>query len=105
MSDTTGLGGEHDQPNIDPAILRGLTEGRYSRRQMIKAGAAGALGLSLSGFLAACGAAGTNPGSGGTTAAGGVGTPAWWAQQKKGGTFQFANWPYYIDVTNHGKSH
>jgi spermidine/putrescine transport system substrate-binding protein len=105
VSDTTGLGGEHDQPIIDPALLRGLTEGRYSRRQMLKAAGAGALGLSFSGFLAACGAAGTNPSGGGTTAAGGVGTAEWWAQQKKGGTFQFANWPYYMDISNHGKSH
>ena len=105
MSDTTGLGGEHEQPIIDPAFLRGLTEGRYSRRQLLRAAGAGALGVSLSGFLAACGAAGTNPGGGGTTAAGGVGTASWWAQQKKGGVFQFANWPYYIDVTNHGKTH
>jgi spermidine/putrescine transport system substrate-binding protein len=105
VSDTTGLGGEHEQPTIDPALLRGLTEGRYSRRQLIKAAGAGALGMSLSGFLAACGAAGTNPGSGGTTSAGAVGTAEWWAQQKKGGTFQFANWPYYMDISNHGKSH
>ena len=106
MSDTTGLGGEHEQPTIDTALLRGLTESRYSRRQLIKAAGAGALGLSFSGFLAACGAAGTNPSGGGTTSgAGAVGSPEWWAKQKKGGTFQFANWPYYIDVSNHGKSH
>lgn len=105
MSDTTGFGGEHESSNIDPALFRGLTEGRYSRRQMLKAAGAGALGLSLSGFLAACGAAGTNPGGAPTTTAGALGTPDWWAQQKKGGTFQFANWPYYMDISNHGKSH
>ena len=55
MSDTPGLGDE--QPTIDPTLLRGLTEGRYSRRQMLKVAGAGALGFSLSGFLAACGAA------------------------------------------------
>src|SRR5262249_50033460 len=72
---------------------------------MLKAAGAGALGLSFSGFLAACGAAGTNPGGAATTTAGAVGTTAWWAKQKKQGVLQFANWPYYIDVTNHGKSH
>ena len=104
MSDTTGLGDE--PPTLDPAVLRGLTEGRYSRRQMLKAAGAGALGISFSGFLAACGAAGTNPGSGGTTTgAAAVGSAQWWAKQKKTGTLDFGNWPYYIDVTNHGKSH
>ncbi len=106
MSDTTGLGDQYEPTSIDPALLRGLTDGRYSRRQLLKAAGAGALGVSFSGFLAACGAAGTNPTTGGTTSgAGAVGSSAWWAKQKKGGVFQFANWPYYIDVTNHGKSH
>ena len=102
MSDATGLGDEHQQPLIDPALLRGLTEGRYSRRQLLKAAGAGALGLSFSGVLAACGAAGTSPGKGKTTSGGAnaVGSPEWWAKQKPGGVFQFANWPYYIDTKN-----
>jgi spermidine/putrescine transport system substrate-binding protein len=103
VSDETGLGGEHEQPTIDPALLRGLTEARYSRRRLLQTAGAGALGISLSGFLAACGAAGTNPGGGGTTSGpDAVGSSEWWKQQKKAGTFQFANWPYYID-TDHGK--
>jgi spermidine/putrescine transport system substrate-binding protein len=105
VSDTPSLGGEHEQAPIDPALLRGLTESRYSRRQVLKAAGAGALGISLSGFLAACGAAGTNPSTGGTTTAGAVGSAEWWSKQKKTGVLDFGNWPYYIDVTNHGKSH
>jgi spermidine/putrescine transport system substrate-binding protein len=96
-----------DDQFIDPALLRGLTEGRYSRKQIIKAAGAGAFGVSVSGFLAACGAAGTNPTTKATTSAGAaaVGSSAWWAQQKKKGVLDFANWPLYIDVTNHGKDH
>jgi spermidine/putrescine transport system substrate-binding protein len=103
VSDAT----DHDDAQfLDPALLRGLTEGRYSRRHLLKVAGTGALGTGLAGFLAACGAAGTNPTTGGTTSgAAAVGSSEWWAQQKKGGTFQFANWPYYIDVTNHGKDH
>jgi spermidine/putrescine transport system substrate-binding protein len=106
VSDMTGLGDGHEPASIDPALLRGLTEGRYSRRQLLKAAGAGALGISFSGFLAACGAAGSNPSSGGTTSASGaVGSAEWWAMQKKQGVLDFANWPLYIDVSNHGKSH
>ena len=92
MTDTTGL--DDDQP-IDPALLRGLTEGRYSRRHLLKAAGAGVLGVSLSGVLAR-GAAAAHVGGPP------VGSKAWWAQQKKAGELDFANWPLYID-TNHGK--
>ena len=92
-----------EEPFIDPALLRGLTEERYSRRQLLQAAGAGALGVGLSGFLAACGAAGTNPGKGTTpTGAGAVGSAEWWAKQKPKGVLDFANWPLYIDVS-HGK--
>jgi spermidine/putrescine transport system substrate-binding protein len=94
-----------DEQFIDPALLRGLTEGRYSRGQLLKAAGAGAFGVSVSGFLAACGAAGTNPTTATTSGPAAVGSAGWWAQQKKQGVLDFANWPYYIDVTNHGKSH
>jgi spermidine/putrescine transport system substrate-binding protein len=98
---------DHDDAQfLDPAVLRGLTEGRYSRRQLLRAAGAGALGVSFSGFLAACGAAGTNPTTQGTTsAAAAVGSAEWWSKQKQQGVLDFANWPYYIDVSNHGKSH
>lgn len=96
---------QDDDQFIDPALLRGLTQGRYSRRQLLQAAGAGAFGVSVSGFLAACGAAGTNSSSGTTSGPTAVGSPEWWAKQKKGGTFQFANWPYYIDTSNHGKDH
>ncbi len=97
---------DYEDQFIDPALWRGLTEGRYSRGQLLKAAGAGAFGVSVSGFLAACGAAGTNPTTQATTSGpAAVGSAAWWGQQKKQGVLDFANWPLYIDVTNHGKDH
>jgi len=92
------------EPNIDPALLRGLTEPRYSRRQILRAGAVGAGSVSLAAILAACGtpAVTGNNGAASSGAAGGVGTPAWWSKQKLTHELNFANWPYYID-TAHGQ--
>jgi spermidine/putrescine transport system substrate-binding protein len=78
---------------IDPSVWRGLTQPRLSRRQL----GTGVGALSLTAFLAACGVKGATA-SGGATAAGGVGSPAWWAKQQLHHTVNFANWPYYIDV-------
>ncbi len=83
---------------LDPALLRGLTEPRYTRGQMLKRAAAGAAGITLGGALAACGVAGNS-----TTSAGSSSYWAkWWSKQKPTGVLNFANWPLYIDVS-HGK--
>jgi spermidine/putrescine transport system substrate-binding protein len=82
---------------IDPSILRGLTQPRLTRRQLLSSAGTGAGVLGLSGLLAACGVKGATT-SGGASPAGGVGTAAWWAKQKPTKTVNFANWPYYIDV-------
>ncbi len=84
-------------PAIDPAIWRGLTQRRVSRRQMLASAGAGAGALGLSAFLAACGVKGATT-SGHTVKAGGVGSASWWAKQKLHHTVNFGNWPYYIDV-------
>ena len=42
-------------PAIDPAIWRGLTQPRMSRRQLLASAGAGAGAIGLSGLLAACG--------------------------------------------------
>ncbi|MGH3050735.1 MAG: polyamine ABC transporter substrate-binding protein [Gaiellaceae bacterium] len=103
MTETNGL---PDEQPIDPALLRGLLEGRHSRSRVLKIAGASALGAGLSGFLAACGASGTSPttaaSAGTTNAAATVGSSAWWAKQKRAGVLDFANWPLYID-TSHGK--
>jgi spermidine/putrescine transport system substrate-binding protein len=90
--------GGHPPENLDPALLRGLTQPRLSRRDVLKYAGVGAGAVGLSAFLAACGA--KTPTSGATASAS-VGTAEWWSKQTKAGTLNFANWPYYID-TSHG---
>src|SRR5712691_2342042 len=82
---------------IDPAIWRGMTQRRMSRRQLLESAGVGAGALSLSAFLAACGVKGTTS-SGGKVKPGGIGSSSWWAKQKLHRKVNFANWPYYIDV-------
>jgi len=82
------------EQGIDPAILRGMTQRRISRRQL--GTGVGALGLGA--FLAACGVKGASATGGATPAAGSAGSSSWWSKQKLTKTVNFANWPYYIDV-------
>lgn len=88
---------EQQQP--DPALWRGLTQARTSRRGFLRAAGIGAGALSLSSILEACGTAGVSSSS---AAANGVGSAEWWSQQPETKTLNYANWPYYID-TAHGK--
>jgi spermidine/putrescine transport system substrate-binding protein len=92
-------------PSIDPALRRGLTQSRFSRRQMLRYAGVGAGSLGLAAFLAACGTKGALP-TGGPSGQGlpnaGIGTNAWWDKQTLNHKLEFANWPYYIDV-QHGK--
>ena len=91
ISPDSGAGG------VDPSIIRGLTQPRLSRRQMLTGAGAGAGMLGISAILSACGVKGVAT-TGGKVPAGGVGTAAWWAKQPHTKTVNFANWPYYIDV-------
>src|SRR5689334_20241510 len=84
---------EGQAQDIDPAIMRGLTQPRLSRRDLLRYGGAGALGLSA--LVSACGVRGATVTS--ATAAA-VGSPSWWAGQKLHHVVNFGNWPYYIDV-------
>jgi|HubBroStandDraft_6_1064221.scaffolds.fasta_scaffold67557_2 spermidine/putrescine transport system substrate-binding protein len=89
--------------HADPAVWRGLTARRVSRRGLLRAGglAAGAAtlagGTGLASLLAGCGDAA--PVAAVTEA---VGTTDWWSKQRLHHTVNFANWPDYIDVL-HGK--
>ncbi len=99
MNEKEGRGPDQGSPITDPAVWRGLTEPRISRRQLLASAGAGAGALGLSGFLAACGVKGaTSTKSSSTPTAGAVGSAAWWSKQKLHHTVNFANWPYYIDV-------
>jgi spermidine/putrescine transport system substrate-binding protein len=83
--------------DTDPAIMRGLTQPRFSRRDMLKYGGAGVLGLSA--LLSGCGVPGALDTA--ATSGGGAGSPSWWARQKLHRVVNFGNWPYYIDVLGH----
>jgi spermidine/putrescine transport system substrate-binding protein len=84
---------------IDPAIWRGLTQRRMSRRQLLASAGTGAGALGLTAFLAACGVKGATP-TAPAVKTGEMGSAAWWAKQKLHHTVNFGNWPYYIDVLN-----
>jgi spermidine/putrescine transport system substrate-binding protein len=88
-----------EQQPIDPALWRGLTQSRTSRRSFLRAAGAGAGALSLSSILAACGTSGVSTN---TATENGVESPTWWNQQQETTKLNYANWPYYID-TSHGK--
>jgi spermidine/putrescine transport system substrate-binding protein len=76
---------------LDPALLRGMTMPRISRRDALR----GAGLLSASAFLAACGV----EGSGDDEAPQASG---FWASQTKAGQLDFANWPLYMDQEKQG---
>src|SRR5438128_8148272 len=82
----------------NPALFRGLTQRRVSRRDVLRYAGLGAGALGASAVLAACGVSGTAPKAAGPKASPsaidftkiyGNGTPA--------GTLNFANWEDYID--------
>jgi spermidine/putrescine transport system substrate-binding protein len=84
--------------DVDPAFVRGLTETRISRRVLLRRAAAGAAATGLAGLLTACGVGGSQ----GSGAEADFDWKSWWAEQKKRGTLDWANWPLYID-TSQGK--
>ncbi len=96
MSDDLGFS------NMDPSIWRGLTQRRLSRRDLLRYAGVGAGAMGLSAFLAACGTKGSVAASGAAMPNANVGTASWWGKQTQHNVLNFANWPYYIDVS-HGQ--
>ncbi|HTT58925.1 MAG TPA: spermidine/putrescine ABC transporter substrate-binding protein [Acidimicrobiales bacterium] len=86
-------------PHLDPAVLRGLTQRRLSRRSALKTLGAGAGLAGMSALLAACGIEGSAAREGDRL----VNWAEYWRSQKKTDQLNFANWPLYIDQ-EHGKS-
>jgi spermidine/putrescine transport system substrate-binding protein len=84
-----------DKTPADAALLRGMTQRRYSRRDALSFGGLAAAGLGL----AACGV----QGAGKQQSSSQVESAAkkFWAGKTKHGHVNFANWPLYID-TGHG---
>ena len=85
---------ENEHFSLDPAVIRGLTQPRITRRDAIRYG--GMAGLAA--FMAACGTSA----SGGSTSSSGVGSASWWAKQKLHHQVNFGNWPLYLDVYKGG---
>ena len=81
---------------IDPALLRGLTQRRFGRRDLFRYAGIGAGALGLSSLLEACSIPGIGAANQGVkpvdVAKIYAGEPA--------GVLNFANWPYYIDFDN-----
>ncbi|MGN6679966.1 MAG: polyamine ABC transporter substrate-binding protein [Streptosporangiaceae bacterium] len=91
-------GPEANNQGVDPSLVRGMTQSRLSRRQMLAGAGAGAGAFGIGAILAACGVQGTSATGGSGSGATNVGTPAWWSKQKLHKKVNFANWPYYLDV-------
>jgi spermidine/putrescine transport system substrate-binding protein len=77
---------------LDPALVRGLTQPRMSRRSFLQGAGVGAGAVGLAALLDAC-----SVGSGGSTSAGTNWTQYWKDHAQPNGSFNFANWPIYID--------
>lgn len=80
----------------DDALIRGLTQGRLSRRQLLARAGVAAGAISATSLLAACGSAATPVAAG---------TADWWDRQRPTRELVFANWPLYIDYSNWLKDH
>jgi spermidine/putrescine transport system substrate-binding protein len=82
-----------DLEGLTPALTRGLTQPRLSRRNMLKVGGMSVGALSMSQILAACSGGDSSGGGGGGSTAPSVNfDPA-----NAGNTLNFSNWPLYID--------
>jgi spermidine/putrescine transport system substrate-binding protein len=92
-----------DETNIERAIARAFSTGRYSRRSFLRRAGRGVVvaggALTLPSILAACGigpGASPSTGAAASSAPVGGGEPA--------GMLNFANWPLYIDQDDDGNS-
>jgi len=93
MNDRPGDG----SPIIDPALLRGLTRQRMTRRDLLRTAGVGAGALSLGAILAACGGQPGGGQAGGETGGTSPSQAAGLFDGDPNGTLNFANWPLYID--------
>jgi spermidine/putrescine transport system substrate-binding protein len=74
----------------DPSLVRGLTQSRFGRRELLRAGGLGALGMAL----AACGVKGKGKPSASVAP---DAIAKFWGNKTKNGHVDFANWPLYMD--------
>jgi spermidine/putrescine transport system substrate-binding protein len=90
------------RPHMDPALVRGLTQRRFTRRDFLRGAGAGAGALGLSSLLAACGVSGSAKKPGATSSP--VDFSKIYGNGEPAGILNFANWELYIDVDADGKS-
>jgi spermidine/putrescine transport system substrate-binding protein len=93
---------EHRRLPYDPALFRGMTQRRLSRRDMLRYAGVGASAA----FLAACGVGGggsnTSPAASGTQLQNQL--KKIYGDGKPAGTLNWANWEDYIDVNSKNQS-
>lgn len=78
-------------PNLpDPSLVRGLTQRRFGRRDLLRAGGLSALGMTL----AACGVKGKGKPSASVAP---DAVAKFWGGKTKNGHVDFASWPLYMD--------
>jgi spermidine/putrescine transport system substrate-binding protein len=85
---------------FDPALWRGMTERRISRRDLIRYAGTGAGAVGLAAFLAACGVSGSTGGGGKSPKPVSSEDVSKIFEGEPAGELNFANWPYYIDSAN-----
>jgi spermidine/putrescine transport system substrate-binding protein len=76
-------------PQIDPAWLRGATQRRFSRRDVLRYAGIGGGALAASSVLSACGVGGGKAEK--------TDEKSFWDGKTQAGELVFANWPLYID--------
>ena len=86
---------------IEPALMRGLTQSRISRRALLRGVGAAGGAAAIASLLAACSIPGADQSASGAAQ---TDWTEWWASKKKTGVLNFANWPLYIDQDDKGNS-
>jgi spermidine/putrescine transport system substrate-binding protein len=81
---------------MDPALIRGMTQRRMSRRDLLRYTGVGAGALSLAAILEACASSSSTTPGGSASAAGTFD----WSAQHLNHVLNFANWPLYMDVSH-----
>jgi len=92
-------------PQMDPSLLRGLTQSRHGRRDVLRLVGMGAGAAGAGSLLSACGVSGPAPQAGSSPSnAKGVAdaAAAYWKNKKQTGQVNWASWPLYIDTAGKG---
>ena len=91
-------------PQVDPALLRGLTQSRHSRRDLLRLMGLGAGAVGAGSLLSACGVSGQAGAGSSPTNSTAVAdaAAAYWKDKKQTALVNWGNWPLYIDTAGKG---